>query len=89
VCEEEIEFGITEYAVTVAGLPGEPPRSLTVVGPTQRLHRLVEEGMLDDLQRRGQEISDAMGVGARLAPLPVPDGNGAKPTAAAARASRK
>lgn len=63
-CEEEIEYGISEYAVAVAGPPGERPRSLTVVGPTQRLRRLVDDGMLDDLRARGREISDATG-GAR------------------------
>lgn len=60
-CEEEIEYGISEYAVAIAGLPGEPPRSLTVVGPTQRLRRLVNDGMIEDLRRRGREISDATG----------------------------
>lgn len=62
LCEEEIEFGITEYAVAVAGGPGEASRSLTVVGPSQRLQRLADEGMIDDLRRHGQHLSDAMGA---------------------------
>lgn len=61
-CEEELELGMSAYAVAVAGLPGEPARALTVVGPSKRLTHHHANGLVDDLVRVGQEISDAMGA---------------------------
>ena len=61
-CEDELEFGMSAYAVAVAGLPGEPVRSLAVVGPSERLRRHSEEGLIEDLIRTGKELSDSMGT---------------------------
>jgi IclR family acetate operon transcriptional repressor len=73
-CIDELEYGMSAYAVAVAGLPGEPPRSLAVVGPGARLERRIEEGLIDDLIRTGTEISDAMGaVGAGALGAPRTD----------------
>jgi IclR family acetate operon transcriptional repressor len=61
-CINELEYGMSTFAVAVAGLPGEPPRALAVVGPGARLERRIDEGLLDDLAATGKEISDAMGA---------------------------
>jgi IclR family acetate operon transcriptional repressor len=65
-CEEEMELGVVAYAATIDGPPGEPPRSLGVIGPRERLRARQREGLLDDLMTAAEGLGRAIN-----APVPA------------------
>ena len=59
LCDQETELGVIAFATPVFGPPGEPPRSIGVIGPRGRLRRMPEPGLMGDLRAAAFELSRA------------------------------
>jgi len=57
VCDQEMELGVTALAVAIGGPPGEPPRSLGVIGPRERIRADMLTGLLTDIVDGGARLS--------------------------------
>lgn len=63
ICDQEMELGVNAMAVAVPGPPGEPPRSLGVIGPRERIRTHTERGLLEDLFTTAHDIALRSGGG--------------------------
>jgi IclR family acetate operon transcriptional repressor len=68
ICDQEMELGVNAMAVAIPGPPGEPHRSLGVIGPRERILADTRHGLLEDLLETAHEIAPRLGGGGVLRP---------------------